>query len=528
MRHGSIIIGIIAGILLLALLSCGEHEFENPFSSDYALQSIEGFTVTQLTDSSVKLTWQQNPDIVGNYLIQRKVSTTGTWETLTTLEANATQHTDTGLSTSTTYYYRLTGCNDQNRTNAQETSISTTFPPITSFSIEMQSLTSTKISWTHEYDHVSQYIITRKDITEGDEYEIIASLEGDARTYIDTSLVALHNYGYAFYGTSDVNYTDVIWRSISMTFPPPYNLEIVQSGIGNATLTWDYDIFGDEEGFIIKRTIWTGECNWIIVGTTPINTYEFTDSGLEAGTQYYYQVYAYSGDYIGNEVSGMIELNSIPIEGLVAYYPFDGNADNAISEEFNGSINGGVDLYFDRFDNSYSAYRFDGSTGYIDIGDNPNLPSWSHYSVSLWFCDEGSGEYDGYGAKIVDKTWLYHDWYLSVRENDENNPGCLSLRLYEGGDGLTLSSSGHDYRDQTWHHVVIVRDARNIYLYIDAVIIDQGISFDVESQANLAFGYCLGNHSHQLRHFGGIIDDIRIYDRKLSDEEINALYHEGE
>ena len=66
---------------------------------------------------------------------------------------------------------------------------------------------------------------------------------------------------------------------------------------------------------------------------------------------------------------------SLPTDGLVAWYPFNGNAN---AESWNGNdgvINGPV-LTSDRFNNATNAYSFDGLDDYIDIGNKvkPNFP----------------------------------------------------------------------------------------------------------------------------------------------------------
>src|ERR1017187_6660333 len=63
-----------------------------------------------------------------------------------------------------------------------------------------------------------------------------------------------------------------------------------------------------------------------------------------------------------------VYAQSFLTNGLVAYYPFNGNANDASGNGNNGTIQGGVALAPDRFDNANSAYLFNGVDGYIDIG----------------------------------------------------------------------------------------------------------------------------------------------------------------
>ena len=65
---------------------------------------------------------------------------------------------------------------------------------------------------------------------------------------------------------------------------------------------------------------------------------------------------------------------SQPTDGLVAYYPFNGNANDESGNEHHGTTNGGVSWTQDRFGNSFSAAQFDGLDSYIKTDtDNENI-----------------------------------------------------------------------------------------------------------------------------------------------------------
>ena len=91
----------------------------------------------------------------------------------------------------------------------------------------------------------------------------------------------------------------------------------------------------------------------------------------------------------------------VPTEGLVAYYPFNGNANDQSGNGNNGTVTGAT-LTNDRFGNSNSAYQFDGVDDRVVITSN-NLPSGnSARSVSAWFYTEsGGGNIFAYGEQII-------------------------------------------------------------------------------------------------------------------------------
>jgi hypothetical protein len=80
--------------------------------------------------------------------------------------------------------------------------------------------------------------------------------------------------------------------------------------------------------------------------------------------------------------------NYVPTNGLIAWYPFNGNANDESGNGNNGTVNGAT-LTSDRFGNVEKAYSFDGSGNNIQLGNIPfssfdNLDG-SDFTISLWY-----------------------------------------------------------------------------------------------------------------------------------------------
>src|SRR5580765_1767639 len=120
--------------------------------------------------------------------------------------------------------------------------------------------------------------------------------------------------------------------------------------------------------------------------------------------------------------------------GLIAYYPFNGNAHDETGNYHNGTVYGAT-LSDDRFGNPKSAYSFDGINDQIVIGKEPNFPSWDTYAVSLWFLNDGGGDQgQGYGQKILSKAQFYTDFHLAVGwHRTDAVEGNLSWWSAQGG-----------------------------------------------------------------------------------------------
>src|SRR5260221_13841153 len=68
--------------------------------------------------------------------------------------------------------------------------------------------------------------------------------------------------------------------------------------------------------------------------------------------------------------------------GLASYYPFNGNANDSIGTN-NGTVHGAV-LSTNRFGQANSAYSFNGSSSYLDLGSPANLAFTNNFTLSAW------------------------------------------------------------------------------------------------------------------------------------------------
>ena len=87
-----------------------------------------------------------------------------------------------------------------------------------------------------------------------------------------------------------------------------------------------------------------------------------------------------------NTTGGAATSSQLPAnlqQGLVAYYPFNGNANDESGNGNNGTVNGAT-LTEDRFGNANGAYSFDGND-WIDATDNGFPNGISGYTFSAWF-----------------------------------------------------------------------------------------------------------------------------------------------
>ncbi len=197
--------------------------------------------------------------------------------------------------------------------------------------------------------------------------------------------------------------------------------------------------------------------------------------------------------------------------GLVAHYPFDGNA-NDMSENDNDGVVTGATLIADRFGNGNSAYDFDGDD-YIDCGNDASLDLVNTATISLWVNADAVNN----GYILAKKDYFYYA--VGFHLNIEN------IWVYINENTTTFIAPFN--RPDEWVHFAFTYDVGGglMKLYLDGVFTTEFAiteSIDVTTD-NLQIGRRLPNDYY----LDGEIDDIYIYNRVLSGEEIHALYCEG-
>lgn len=205
-----------------------------------------------------------------------------------------------------------------------------------------------------------------------------------------------------------------------------------------------------------------------------------------------------------------------PTQGLVAYYPFDGDAMDRSGNGNNGAVDGPTPTE-DRFGRALSAYSFDGAGSSISIPHSSAFDMGTNYSISLWF--KLSDVSVGRTLAAKNKTQLGINDYLNLSVSQ-----TTGLLVASVGDGLgqVTASSSKRVNDNLWHHTVVMAGS-TLQLWIDGQLSNQ-VSEPIEAKQN-ADSLIVGSwQGHTL--FKGSIDDIRIYNRGLKFSEITALYNE--
>lgn len=208
---------------------------------------------------------------------------------------------------------------------------------------------------------------------------------------------------------------------------------------------------------------------------------------------------------------------SIPMGNLVAYYPFNGNANDESGNGNNGTVFGPT-LTTDRFGNANRAYHFDGVNDSISTGNGINISN-SAFTIAFWA--KRDAMLNLYANVIGQGTHTTNQGlHLAFRD------AVMQYRFTFGFYQNDLDVSPQ-YSDTLLHNWACSYDANSKArkVYRDGIL----IASDISSSNYVGSGrlYIGVGFPGDPSNFNGTIDDIRIYKRVLSMDEIQALYHEG-
>jgi hypothetical protein len=215
----------------------------------------------------------------------------------------------------------------------------------------------------------------------------------------------------------------------------------------------------------------------------------------------------------------------VPTNGLVGWWPFNGNANDESGNGNNGTVNGAT-LTTDRFGNIGKAYDFDGVNDEITV--NGTDFGTSPFTISGWFLIDSplvqnlssnlkqifmAGNAVNY-QKVIEigifkqtQNWQY---VMNMRETSTNN--------------IMLSPFNIDYN---WGHFIYVNNSNLTEMYINGIKVDtlQHSLTDVMDNGSYVFGN--GQGAVNNRWWEGKLDDIGIWNRALTQQEISNLYNGG-
>jgi Concanavalin A-like lectin/glucanases superfamily/Secretion system C-terminal sorting domain len=201
----------------------------------------------------------------------------------------------------------------------------------------------------------------------------------------------------------------------------------------------------------------------------------------------------------------------VPSNGLVGWWPFNGNANDESGNGNNGTVNGAT-LTADRFGVIEKAYDFNGSS-YIEVPNWDEILGASDFTITLWI-----------------NPSTYNGWILAFGLNQDGQ-GFSCGNWHWGGENLGAQIWKYNYISpnqailptSTWNFLTIKFSQNTIVTFLNGV--QQNSQLVNYVQTNLSAGIL--NFAKQIgfnEFFKGSLDDIGIWNRALTEAEIALLY----
>lgn len=238
--------------------------------------------------------------------------------------------------------------NESNTINNEGTAMAVPIAP-TNLTLTNISPTQIDLSWTDYSNNETAFKIERKKGT--DPYAIVGSVNTNVTTFSDTNLIPNVTYAYKVYAfNANAKFStnsNVVAVTTSTPIIAPTLTTTLPSSITTTTASSGGNIESDGGAIITALgVVWSATTNPTIALTT--NTINGTGSGsfisaisgLTPSSTYYLRAYATNsaGTAYGNEATFSAKPKPIPSNGLIGYWPFNGNANDESGNGNNGVI----------------------------------------------------------------------------------------------------------------------------------------------------------------------------------------------
>ena len=197
-----------------------------------------------------------------------------------------------------------------------------------------------------------------------------------------------------------------------------------------------------------------------------------------------------------------LDLNSTD-SGLIAYYRFNNDASDSAGGDDNGTVDGAT-FTTDRFGSDNSSIKFLNSGDKVIVSHRPALDLVDNFTISAWFKTNSTATSN---KNILSKCGG-SSCRTYLRINNDNRTESLGLISSEVSPG-------------TWTLVTVTTNNSVVTIYVNGVLKSANELGSLDSNSDdISIGYSFSDNTS----FDGDIDDVRIYNRPLSLDEIESIY----
>jgi cysteine-rich repeat protein len=192
-----------------------------------------------------------------------------------------------------------------------------------------------------------------------------------------------------------------------------------------------------------------------------------------------------------------------------------------------GTLMGGATILTDggQFGDSL---QLDGNNNYVLI-NTPNNMDVGTITVSLWAKSNKLGSAYTSSGQIFHRKMTDAGTTSLLYKKNPSPPDYFQFQIrLEGSEGTIreIFSDG-DLVDTDWHHYVGTYDGTTMKMYVDGVLQSQTLSISGLIDQDNPDTLTIGSHANIDRFWDGLIDDIIVFERALTDQEVKALFNAG-
>ncbi len=214
----------------------------------------------------------------------------------------------------------------------------------------------------------------------------------------------------------------------------------------------------------------------------------------------------------------------VPTNGLVGWWGFNGNAQDGSGNGNHGTVNG-ASLTTDRFGNQNGAYNFNGVNNWIQVQDHISLRP-SNITLATWVFIPGNTNNYGLITKTNLQTAQGEQYSLQFNNNNINE-NRFSIKRNSG------CSPGNGWREvvvqsvnpiNEWHFIVATYDGTTLRYYKNGVLSPNQLTISGGIDNCTGGTLNFGRYWNCCNYLQGKLDDIGIWNRALTQQEITNLY----
>ena len=260
---------------------------------------------------------------------------------------------------------------------------------------------------------------------------------------------------------------------------------------------------------------------------------EFVPHTITISAYYAFSVYAVDVDSDGdmdvlsassfdNKIAWYENLSPVPGD-LVAHYPFNGNANDESGNNLHLTAVGSPTLSLDRFGNSDSSYYFDGLNDFFIHNYDTLLTPTNEITVNVWV---KHSEIDGESDVVISTLDLPDVGGYQIDISNTGTEEVISWDIRPSGGNIFIRIPYEQQWNGIWTMITGTFNQDVMKLFVngelkDSLITNTTINYETTNDFRIATNPHADN---EQRRYKGYIDDVSIYNRALTDEEVLNLY----